>query len=172
MSDSKGFSWRAFIVRVFAFVLLLLVPGYFIYRPLNYHNYLYDTYFEAFPNYEDKQQADALKKEGLAAYETLDFGVASTKLSAYRETHPKDYTAVFYLGMAYLQDGDSDLAIPCLEEVIATDSTNFTQAAAWYITLAHIKSNDIETATPLLEVIANSNGDYKQKAVELLKKMG
>ena len=74
----------------------------------------------------------------------------------------------FYLGVSYLQKGDSQKALVYLKQV----KKPLVGDARWYMALAYLKNNQPVLARPILkEISSNTNAPYSSEAELLLKEL-
>jgi tetratricopeptide (TPR) repeat protein len=82
----------------------------------------------------------------------------------------KDSLFLFYQGVAYLGNGQAELAQTILKNLQGADTVP-TESVTWYLALAYIQSGQKEQALALLENLKNTEGRYQQKAIDILGKL-
>ncbi len=133
---------------------------------------LYDSNFEQYPNTvfsitRGGEKDDSLERRAFVAYETNDNVLAIQLLTELNSKEEALYVD-FYLGHAYLNNGNSQKAIPYFENVI-NDKGEFASEAMWYTALAYLKLKEEEKAKLFLKN-AIENGGYKKAEAEVLLK--
>jgi tetratricopeptide (TPR) repeat protein len=107
--------------------------------------------------------------EALQTYSNKDYKKAIPLLEQGFQLK-KDSLFLFYQGVAYLGNGQTEQAQTILKNLQGSDTVP-TESVAWYLALAYIQSGQKEQALALLDKLKNTEGKYQQKAVDILGKL-
>lgn len=107
----------------------------------------------------------------LQKYENKDFNEAIDLFGQVISNDPKNMAGHFYSGMSLQEKGKYSSAISEYKTVIDNKDNLFTEQAQWYTGLCLIQTNENKKAYKQFKKIAESNGFYKQKATDILKKI-
>jgi tetratricopeptide (TPR) repeat protein len=106
-----------------------------------------------------------IKKEALTTYAVNDFKHAIPLLEKAFAVE-KDSMLLFYKGIAHIGVGEFAQSIALLEPMQSSETLPF-ESVTWYLALAYLESNQKEKALVLLQKCADTEGEYKEKAVAL-----
>lgn len=158
-----------------AIVLLLgfgLLGNYFI-QQANFHETLYATYFEPYPNAlqpvtRGELQTDLLS-EATQAYEAKDYEKANATfdLVLAGQDNP-NVEVLFYKAMSLLNLKKETEALDILRSIKHTE-TRFTPQIYWYGTLIHIKFKEYEKSLKALAYMDKIQTTFKAKERAALK---
>ncbi|MEM9361457.1 MAG: tetratricopeptide repeat protein [Bacteroidota bacterium] len=109
---------------------------------------------------------DEQRTQAIVAFNQGDFTKAATHFNALEAPTAEDR---YYLGLAYLKNGDYEQAVPLLVES-KTKGKRFTQEAQWFLGLAHLALGNTESAINELKAIGKDEWKYKE-AVSLLEQI-
>lgn len=115
---------------------------------------------------ENRTFAMALQK-----YENQDYKAALSLFGQVIANDPGNVAGHFYSGISLQETGKYQNAIKEYETVLINKDNLFTEQAQWYAGLCLLQTNDNKKAYKQFKKIAASNGFYKQKAQEILKKI-
>lgn len=85
--------------------------------------------------------------------------------------NPNNSAAKFYAGIALMELGDHDKAIPFFSEVTVDQSSLFVDQAEWYLGLAYLMTEKRENARTQFEKIAATQNYFNDKATEILERL-
>lgn len=83
------------------------------------------------------------------------------------ESQEVNESTQFYLANALLATGQSEAAIPLLNE-LNQQNGRYAYQSKWYLALAYLDRDQVQKARPLLQQIANQNGAKQELATQLL----
>ncbi len=160
-------------MRIAAAASLLLVAGtalvYFLLQASATSEELFAEHFEPY---------EAIGADRNSAASSNDFATAMGlyEEQQYAEAIPFFESAVgapafsdFFLGISYLANGDSELALSTLEPY-TSDGNLLRDAAKWYQALAYLQMGDRKLAEKELEpLVANPSSRWNGKAKALIK---
>lgn len=160
------------LVKYAAAVLLLLIAAgsYFLLRPVSGEK-LFKASFEPYPNIITlKSAANFHLSLAMLHYELRDWDSAIVLFHRYLEDEQYLPEALFYLGISYLANNQSDQAISWLKKA-NDENSRFSNHIQWYIALAHLNNNDKQSARNKLESVSREENFYRSKAKNLLKRL-
>ncbi len=96
--------------------------------------------------------------EAMVDYKQGNYGAALQKWGDQLPGKMDNDTLNYFIGSAYLANGEADKAIPCFDRVLISDQPSFKNEAAFYLGLAHLKKNEVEAAIKSLEQSADEKG--------------
>ena len=155
-----------------ASVAALITVGWFLLRNSEAAStdQLYTQYYSTDPGLPTtlNLQKNRPFVEGMIDYK---MGKAEAAIERWRpllQGAPSNDTLQYYLGMAYLEADQINLAVKQLEQV-ELSSTSFSGRAQWYLALAHLKNANTTEAIRLLRQIAEGDdGEFRDQAKQLL----
>jgi tetratricopeptide (TPR) repeat protein len=106
-----------------------------------------------------------IKKEALTTYAVNDFKHAIPLLEKAFAVE-KDSILLFYKGIAHIGVGEFAQSIALLEPMQSSETLPF-ESVTWYLALAYLESNQKEKALVLLQKCADTEGEYREKAIAL-----
>lgn len=168
-NTSSGGSLRT-LWRVAAAVVLVvgLSVGYW---SLQSTSDLYGTYYAPPGATEIRDVADDLTKAN-TLYKNEDYKRAAElyRALASNETFEFRSTALFYLGVCELENGNTKSAIQ--QFISVPESSNSYSSAQWYLAMGYLKAENYDKASVVLKDIAASpKHAHKTDADELLEKI-
>jgi TolA-binding protein len=118
------------------------------------------------PSKSDKEKANALK-----AYNAKNYKDAAELLSAFVAQNGNDFEAIFFLGVAQMENKDFSGAAMNFENVIEGDKKGaFGPSAQWMLVLAQYKMGNKDLAVKFATQISNNEvHSYNKQATEFLK---
>ncbi|WP_435578132.1 hypothetical protein [Gilvibacter sp.] len=123
---------------------------------------LYDDYFETYPNvYQPviRGAASTSISDAFVFYENGEFEQAAASFKQLLEDQD-DINLKFYRAMALLNAGDTQQALPLLEQLSET-AFEFQAESKWYLALTYLKLDQTEKAKPLLEQMDAIDAEFK-----------
>ncbi|WP_299319204.1 hypothetical protein [uncultured Maribacter sp.] len=173
-SQEKQNFWKP--LSIAASIAVLIGVSWFVFNSdvFNGTEELYASNYEKYPNTvytitRGDATDESLERLAFEAYETDDFETAITYLFELKEKTRLDYVD-FYLGQAYLANGDYLKATDKFQEIISINS-EFKDEGYWYAALANLKLEQEEEAKKLLEKLIKMGTYKKNEATELLEKL-
>jgi tetratricopeptide (TPR) repeat protein len=106
-------------------------------------------------------------KDALLAYQEKNYQKTIQLLSDFNQNSLANY----YLGLAYLETGETENAIGIFKQLIENNDNLFVEQSEWYLGLCYLKTNQMDKAKDVFENIANSENIFKTKALEVLRNM-
>ncbi|MGB3723864.1 MAG: tetratricopeptide repeat protein [Pacificimonas sp.] len=163
-------------VAVAASLLTVLMLGYLFFIPPSASpQELYVAYHEPFPNLINPAQRSVeaveatVLERAMRAYDAQQYDEALTLFAQGDALATLGYT--FYQAASYLESDQPERAIPLFERVVQEEAGLFYEPSQWYLALAYLKANKPEAARPYLQMLAEQEGDYAEKAQELLERI-
>lgn len=164
----RRFQW----LKYAAVLLLLLLPGYFIYDRLNIidHDTLFTYYFTP---YEDVLTVRAgeltpgVITEGMAYYNDRDYHAAAMRFEEVLRADSDHRLVRLYAGISYLQLDSTTKAADHFGRM-ASEPGMLQEQALWYLALTYLKAGNIPQCVRVLNELGKQNGPYRARARELL----
>ena len=136
---------------------------------------LFDSYYKPFHaispvtrsinNIETDSYSSAIK-----SYKTGNYQEAAILFAGIMQKDPKAGSAQFFLGLSQLANNNFNQAINLLTGV-ANDSGEYGKEARWYLGLTYLKTANKQKATECFEYLARSNGFYRERSEEILRRL-
>ncbi|CAN0605873.1 unnamed protein product, partial [Ectocarpus sp. 12 AP-2014] len=151
-SATKTLFWTP--LRIAASIAILFGASWFVFNSdIFAPTDLYASNYEKYPNTaytitRGNTDDNSLERKAFEAYERDDFGKAITYLIDLKGKTGLDYVD-FYLGQAYLANGDAKKAAVVFEK-ISTVNSDFRAEALWYNALAQLKLKENSKAIAIL----------------------
>ncbi len=153
--------------KIAAVVTVMVALGLWILYQKDPNEKLYQEYFTADPGLPTVMgnSGNYAFYEAMVDYKQGHYKTAITKWEQQWAEKKDNDTLNYFLGSAYLADGESTKAIPYFDRVLGSKQTSFKNEAAFYQGLAHIKNGDPQAALKSLEKAQD------EKSRELIKKL-
>ena len=116
-------------------------------------------------NIETDSYSSAIK-----SYKTGNYQEAAILFAGIMQKDPKAGSAQFFLGLSQLANNNFNQAINLLTGV-ANDSGEYGKEARWYLGLTYLKTANKQKATECFEYLARSNGFYRERSEEILRRL-
>ncbi len=110
-------------------------------------------------------------KEADAFYKLGKFAEASQLYEEILLNQPLDAKARFFAGVSRLQSGDAHRANLHFTQILTQPKHQYLYPAKWYQALSLIRLNQKKDAIPFLKELAETKGEFKEKASSLLKEL-
>ncbi len=107
-------------------------------------------------------------RTGMEHYTAGRFKAAVRDLRAAESLSPQAGHVLFFLGISYLLDGQTDKGISHLEKVISLGDAAYAVEARFYLAKACLLKGDVGRAKAELEVVADVQGRLAGEAARLL----
>jgi tetratricopeptide (TPR) repeat protein len=157
----KSKSFKTFYFAAAASIIILLIPGYFLYQKLNSNQRIYSEYV-----YQDggipvvmgaTNNVDFNK--GMIEYKDQKYDKAIIFFNQLLTVSPNSDTLNYFTGNSYLYNDKPEEAIAYFSK-INTKKSAFYYPANYNLALAYIKIKETEKAKTILSEIANSNEHF------------
>lgn len=90
-------------------------------------------------------------ENAMVSYKMGNYGKAIDGWRQLLKTHPQNDTLIYFIGSAYLAEGNVESAIQNLKQVIAVPESVFQSDAYWYFALGQLKKNKKDLAIRALQ---------------------
>lgn len=156
------------IVATAAAVILLLIPGYFLFLQDDAANALFNEHYETPANTipgNTRSEADINQQlqKVTSLYENGSYTKAVQEANAYLANNPNDYEVRFYRGIMYIELDRYKKAIEELKQVEA-NTTAFATKAQWYMAMAHLALDQTKEAKAILKQLSQEPNKYNDRA--------
>lgn len=111
---------------------------------------------------------ETVKQDAMDAYKRKNYSEAVRQFETLLKQEPSLAESRFFCGLSYLELGNPTAAIGHFDFLLRNRDHNYLHQAKWYKSLALIKLNRKKEASAILENVSKENGEFRQKAVELL----
>lgn len=155
---------------VAASILMLVSLGLLWNLNANSPDKLFDSYYKvasntSFPIVRNNTASDELTK-AFIAYESKAYNQAQTLFAeAYKNSNNSEL--LFYLGISFLETGDTKKAIETFLKHIKFND-RLAGKSNWYLALTYLKANDVERSKKILKKIASNSTNYNYKKAKSL----
>ncbi|WP_318309226.1 tetratricopeptide repeat protein [Flagellimonas crocea] len=143
-----------------AITLLMVMGGWWYAISPNSEERLFNAYFTPDPGLPtvmgNSDNYDFY--EAMVDYKQGKYTTAIQKWEGLLPKKKNNDTLNYFLGAAYLANGEAELAIPYFERVIKKEETTFMTEAGYYKALAHLRNGDREAAEQSLERYSDEKG--------------
>lgn len=110
--------------------------------------------------------------KGMEAYDANENTKAIQHFSAYLTKNQNNSDALFYSGLAYLEEGQAEKAYEYLMQAKAADTKKeYARETTWYAALACLKKQDVPRARQLITELLERPGRYFKEAELLHSKL-
>ncbi len=116
------------------------------------------------------QEVNAKLQTGVDYYLAKDFGKAELTFGELRKTNKNLPAVLLYSGLNQMEQNNFQAAITFFNDLLAGED-QFVPETQWYLGLCYIKTGDTAKARSLMTVVSESEGIYKNKALEILKSL-
>lgn len=146
-------SSRAFYRFAAALAIILALGGLWLLATPNEHENLYREYYAPDPGLPTVMGNSANYDfyEAMVDYKRGNYKLALKKWEKLRRESGENDTLNYFLGSAYLAEGEAARAIPFFDRVLKANGGTFESEAAFYKGLAHLKIHEIKEARKYLE---------------------
>ncbi len=158
-----------------AAVFLLMMAAGWMYWNNQQPERLYQAYHEPYANEAliatrssaERPESKQLQK-ALSLQKAGDYQASIAKLRELLDAQPAHPLGSMMLGVAYLEEGQTEKA----KELLMTVRINhelYYEEASWYLALAYLKDDQPSAARPILEELSRQEvGLYRDRAISLL----
>jgi len=164
---NKKVNIRSYFVK-FSSIAAILLIAFFLFKP---QTDLYNQFAEHqtlnIQTKGDNQHGNLL--QGATFFNEQKYEKAIPLFEDYLNKNPQDTEIKISLGISFLEEENTLLAIQIFKEVAEQDNV-FKNKANWYLALSHIKYKDKTNAKKFLKKISPESSYYK-KAQKLLQKL-
>lgn len=157
-------------------IAAVIVVGMFIYLVIHKdsdYEEVFSNYYKPYPSNilassVRGENTQSLELQALGAYENQDFQLAIPLLKAASQANPSRKEWQFFLGIAYLEVGQLEVAHALFEGVVASETNVLVRQAKWYNGLVLLKQKKIEEAKEHFVVLSEDDDTYGRLATEIL----
>lgn len=140
---------RIKILRIAAsLAVLITLGGFWFVNRKSPTERLFDTYFLPDPGLPTVMgpNSDYSFYEAMVDYKQGNYDIAIDKWEKLLIEKPKNDTLNYFLGAAYLANGEHQKSIPLLMKITQKDSASFSKEALYYLGLVNLKENQKDDA--------------------------
>ncbi|MEE1963981.1 tetratricopeptide repeat protein [Allomuricauda taeanensis] len=155
------------IYKIAAVIAVLVAMGLWLLYQKDPNEKLYQEYFTADPGLPTVMgnSSNYAFYEAMVDYKRGHYKTAITKWEQLWAEKKDNDTLNYFIGSAYLADGEATKAISYFDRVVENEQASFKNEAAFYQGLAHLKNGDTQAALKSLEKAQD------EKSRELIKKL-
>jgi len=132
---------------------------------------LFSAYYEPYSGDLSRSGTEDLNDKRERAYYAYGLGQYEVAIPLFEEIIGQEPSSKlrFYLGNAYLSQGEGLKAAKEFEEVLRDNDYPLQEQAQWYLALSYLNSRNVEMArASLQEIVQDQESFYNQKAREVL----
>lgn len=126
-----------------------------------------DRAFQAYDNDSGLSTLSDGEMSGFEYFDQQDYAKAISAFLLQLKSHPDDGLTEYYLGIAYLGNGQPLQAIPLLEKHLEDPAVN-RDNCRWYLALCYLCEGEISTTTAHLEQLIHQDKPPGPQARQLL----
>lgn len=156
-----------------AIILLLVIPGYVIFRMTTVTSRLAKEYYIEDPGLPVKMGASTnrLLDEAMIEYKDKQYRDALEKIGILKADSPDNDTLNYYAGICHFELGENEKAVQSFSSIVNQES-NYYYQAKYNLGLAFIKLGKTEDAISALREVAEKGQDQlRLNAMEILEKL-
>ncbi|PCE62980.1 tetratricopeptide repeat protein [Sediminicola luteus] len=148
--------------------VLLLVTGIWILTRQSQTERLFHSYYTPDPGLPTVMgnTADYTFYEAMVDYKLGEYDTAIQKWQRLRSTGIENDSLTYFIGSAYLANGNIEKALPLLQRVMDDPKSVFNKDAIYYLGLIHLYNDDREQAKVLLDQSERPMATELRKALE------
>ncbi len=162
-----------------AITVLAVVGSTLIYTQLNQSYSPEDIFtqnYEPYNGFIDRSasgddQFDEIMVNAFINYENKDYKAALVGFKAILKTDEVNIPVNFYSGISNLELENFNEASKFFKLIIEHFDNYFVEQSNWYLGLCYLKMNKNENAIRKFKEISESDSYYKEKAIDILKKI-
>lgn len=150
-TDGNYSSKSIYLAMAAVFVLAFGTTWFFM--SANGNQKLFDKHFSADPGLPTvmSQESNFEFYDGMVNYKRSEYKTAIDKWEVLLLEKPNNDTLNYFLGVAYLAEGNSEKSIDYLEKITRLNSSTFEGEAYYYLALAQLKEGSTETVKQILQ---------------------
>jgi len=175
-NEKKKQFLNPFILNLAAAIALLMIIGigfsnYFIKnsKEKEYLN-LYTQYFDPDNDFKSESLQDlGFDRSKYSPFESSSASDLNARFKSILRNESYDDKSLVYISVLLMENGENELAISQLNEILHYASPPLSDLALWYYSLANLKIGEINTATDNLSILCKARNEYSDRACELLK---
>jgi tetratricopeptide (TPR) repeat protein len=173
MDTRRG--WTAFkrVAVAAAVILIIVIPGYIIFKATTHNEQLAREYTVADPGIPVKFGASSytIFDQAMIEYKEQQFDKSLEKLKALKMEKPGNDTVSYFAGLCEFETGNMIGAVQNLQ-MVTDRSSHYFIPARYTLGLCYLKLKQEEKAIEAFTLVAeHGDGELKRKAAELLKKL-
>lgn len=164
------------IIRSAAAVIIFIITGtglYLLFKPVSPVK-LYAQYYRPYPTDVFTRSENNNKNNFITAlqyYQQKNYEKALQVFSSIPDSDSLNISVAFFSGISYLENGNNEKAITCLQKASGDQSNALYTVSQWYLSLAYLKNNEPDKAIPLLRKLKESGSFYSEKASLILDEL-
>ncbi len=179
ISKSKSKKSNRSIYKIIFAALVMVLLSFFLYQyivkstkttPQEIYAQNYKT-FDWSPSLRSDEPTINLDR-AVDLYSSKSFAEAIPLIEGFLKEHPNDIPARLAIANSYLENDNSEFAIPHLRHILTLDDILYQDQANWYLGLVYLKMDKLNDARKIFTLLAaDSNADHHLEAKEILKKL-
>lgn len=136
---------------------------------------MFKSYYEPFTTMSPVTRGNSNDSEnpynsGIEFYRAGNYTAAKDAFSKAAEINVNYGSPEFMLGITDLETGDYEDAIQKLSSAVNI-SGQYSKEAKWYLGMAYLRTGNVQKARELFETLAKSNGFYKERSQDILRRL-
>lgn len=116
-------------------------------------------------------ETDADFTLALEFYNTRDFEKAAILFNKVLEKKPNDMQTVLLKGVSNFEEKKYPEAKQSFSKVIDNKDNLYVDQAQWFLSLCYLNTNENDKAIQLLKIIVIENGNYKNEANKIIRRL-
>ena len=156
-----------------AVVILLVGVKYIFFNDTITPDQIYTMHYVAYDGSGELRTGDSVPRRLLDnAFDSYNAGNYAQALNVFDSILvrvPGNARANFYLGICFMETGQSQKAIEAFQAVLDHGQNLYINQSTWYIAMACLNLKDLACTRSRLESLAGQTGAYGKKAKEILE---
>ena len=173
IDNHSRISMRRIYYAAAATLLLLMIPGYFVYQNMTFNKRMYNEFYvkdSGVPVVMGSANNSTFKN-AMNEYKDANYKTALALLNQLRANDNYNDTLNFYSGICYLETDNAEKAVDLFKKVTESESGNYYYPANYYLGLTYVKLDQISNARAPLKTVSGSSHYLNAKAKELLQEL-
>jgi hypothetical protein len=154
---------------VFSFLVFKSVTPYYS-GDFVYKNFYEPIEANSFTLRGNSQDANGKLQEGFDYYLSKDYAKAEIAFSNLRNMNENRPEILLFSGLNQMEQQNYQAAIGLFNDLLLSED-QFIPEAQWYLGLCYIRTGDNLKARSIMETLSDTEGLYKKKAQQILKKL-
>jgi len=166
-------SMRRIYYAAAATLLLLMIPGYFVYQNMTFNKRMYNEFYvkdSGVPVVMGSTNNSAFNS-AMIEYKDANYKTALALFNQLRTNDNYNDTLNFYSGLCYLETDNPEKAADLFKKVTESESNYFYYPANYYLGLTYVRLDQISNAIGPLKTVSGSSHYLNAKAKELLQEL-
>jgi tetratricopeptide (TPR) repeat protein len=166
-------SMRRIYYAAAATLILLMIPGYFVYQNMTFNSRMYNEFYMKDPGVPVVMGStnNSAFNNAMIEYKDANYKTALALFNQLRASDNYNDTLNFYSGLCYLETDYPEKAVDLFKKVTESETSYYYYPANYYLGLTYVRLDQISNATVPLKTVSGSSHYLNAKAKELLQEL-